>query len=289
MFLIHQNSVFMIRSGKAKLLLVCFLAIIYTGKTQELLNRENSTKFARYLHNTQQYNLAAIEYERILSFSPADAEITINLLKAYRLGNICKNSFKNIEVLGAKSLLVNEMVATEYLNLALTCNCCYEKTDFERAMFSLHSEKQVLYKLGYHLLNQEYDSLFRIKEINRELITRSYSSVFEPINRMEHFRRKSPGLALAMSSVLPGSGKAYAGYWGDAVMSFIFVSSNAWLSYRGFSKKGVESASGWIFGSMSFGFYLGNIWGSGRAAKTYNEIEYQKHYSEAKNSIYNHF
>jgi hypothetical protein len=285
MFLIHQNNDSMILSGRTTFLLLCFLAIFKPGQTQELFNKENSKKFAQYLLNTQQYNLAAIEYERILSASSADAEITTNLLKAYRLGSLCNNSFKNIEVLGAKRLLTNETVAAEYLNLALSCNCCYKKTDFEKALLSLQPEKQAFYKLGYYFLSQENDSLFSFKEMNRSLLTRSYPSVFDPIERMEHFRGKSPGLAVTMSAVIPGSGKAYSGYWGDAIMSFLFVSSNAWLSYRGFNKRGIKSASGWIFGSMSFGFYLGNIWGSGRAAKTYNEIEYQKIYNEAKSSI----
>jgi hypothetical protein len=61
------------------------------------------------------------------------------------------------------------------------------------------------------------------------------------------------------------------------------------MSYRGFSKKGVKSANGWIFGSLTVGFYFGNIFGSYKAAKNYNQIEYDKLYNEAKAAVYSGF
>lgn len=279
----------MILSGKNILLYFSLLFIFKTGNSQDLFNVENSKKFANYLLNTRQYNLAAMEYERILSIGKPDAEISSNLLKTYRLGNICEQSFQNFKTLETERFLENQMVAKEFLNLALTCNCCYLESDFNRAVSSLDAKTQAFYRMGYYFFNEEKDSLFSFKENNKNLLINSYPSVFNAIEKMDNFNRKSAGLAMAMSAVLPGSGKAYSGLWGDAVMSLMFVSSNAWLAYRGFDKKGVKSASGWIFGGVSLGFYMGNIWGSGKAAKTYNEFEYEKMYHDAKNSIYSHF
>jgi hypothetical protein len=289
MFLILQNNDFMIPSGKNILLFFILLFIFKTGNSQDLFNVENSKKFANYLLNTRQYNLAALEYERILSISKPDAEISSNLLKTYRLGNICEQSFPNFKALEIEKFLGSKIVAKEFLNLALTCNCCYLENDFNLALSSLDTNSQAFYKLGYYLFKEEKELLFSFKEENKNLLENSYPSVFNAVEKMDNFNRKSPGLAMAMSAVLPGSGKAYSGLWGDAVMSLMFVSTNAWLAYRGFNKKGVESASGWIFGSVSLGFYMGNIWGSGKAAKTYNEVEYEKMYHDAKNSIYSHF
>jgi hypothetical protein len=279
----------MILSGKNTLLFFIFLFLFKTGNSQDLFNVENSKKFANYLLNTRQYNLAALEYERILSISKPDAEISSNLLKTYRLGNICEQSFLNFRALETEKFLSNKTVAKEFLNLALTCNCCYQESEFDLAISSLDTSTQPFYRLGYYFFNKEKDLLFSFKEKNKNLLENSYPSVFNAVEKMDNFKRKSPGLAIAMSAVLPGSGKAYSGLWGDAVMSLMFVSSNAWLAYRGFNKKGVKSASGWIFGGVSLGFYMGNIWGSGRAAKTYNEVEYEKMYHDAKNSIYSHF
>ncbi len=65
-------------------------------------------------------------------------------------------------------------------------------------------------------------------------------------------------------------------------MSLAFVSTNAWLSYRGFDKKECKAPVDGFFGGISLGFYLGNIWGSGHAARTRNELQYEKLYDEAK-------
>jgi hypothetical protein len=79
-----------------------------TGNAQDLFNVENSKKFANYLLNTRQYNLAALEYERILSIAKPDAEISSNLLKTYRLGNICEQSFQNFRTLEIEKFLGNK-------------------------------------------------------------------------------------------------------------------------------------------------------------------------------------
>jgi hypothetical protein len=284
-----QNNDFMILSGKNSLLFFILLFLFNTGNSQDLFNVENSKKFANYLLNTRQYNMAAMEYERILSISEPDAEISSNLLKTYRLGNICDQSFQNFKALEIEKFLGNNTVSKEFLNLALTCNCCYLESDFNQALSSLDINSRAFYRLGYYFFNEDIELLFSFNDENKNLLENSYPSVFNAIEKMDNFNRKSPGLAMAMSAVLPGSGKAYSGLWGDAVMSLMFVSSNAWLAYRGFNKKGVKSASGWIFGGVSLGFYMGNIWGSSKAAKTYNEVEYEKMYHDAKNSIYSHF
>lgn len=278
----------MIPSGKISLLLL-LLMLCNIGNSQNLFNAENSKKFARYLETTRQYKLAAVEYERILSIEKSDPEIYADLLKTYRLGNICANSFQNLKELNVNRFFSNPNVASEYLNLSLTCNCCYTQSYFADALSSVGSNKKIFYKLGYYLFTEQKDSLSQVTFNNLSLLNSNYPKLLNNIENIESFNRKSPGLAMAMSAVIPGSGKAYSGYLGDAVMSFIFVSTNAWLSYRGFSKKGINNANGWIFGGISLGFYLGNIWGSGRTARTYNQIEYEKLYNEAKNSIYSHF
>ncbi len=279
----------MILSDKKLLFFLLLFFLLKSGSSQDLFNAENSRRFANYLMNTRQYHLAAIEYERILNISPPDDETGINLLKAYRFDNNCNSSFQNFRALKMESLLKSSAVAKEFLNLALACNCCYTDSAFGQALLPLDGDTRQFYRLGRFFFGNENDSLFHLKNTFQNQLLNSYPSVFYSIEKMESFQRKSPGLAAAMSTILPGSGKAYSGFWGDAVMSFAFVTSNAWLSYRGFSKKGTKSASGWIFGGLSLGFHLGNIWGSGRAARTYNEIEYEKLYNEAKSNIHSHF
>ncbi len=279
----------MIRLSNLNLLFVFLFLFHLSGKSQDLFNAESSKKFARYLFSTQQYQLAANEFERILNLEPNDTLVYMNLLQSYRFGENCQTSFNNLNALNADRFFVNPSIASEYLKLSLTCNCCYQQNYFNEALHTLDKRNQVFYQLGLYVLAENKDSLIRFSHRHKELLTNNYPSLLQKVNEIENFNEKSPALAAAMSAIIPGSGKAYSGFWGDAVMSLVFVSSNAWLSYKGFNKKGVESANGWIFGSISMGFYLGNVWGSGKAAKDYNRIEYEKMYKDAKGSIYTHF
>ena len=43
-----------------------------------------------------------------------------------------------------------------------------------------------------------------------------------------------------------------------------------WQSYAGFNKNGIESGYGWVFGTLATGFFIGNIYGSAKAANTRN-------------------
>lgn len=85
-------------------------------------------------------------------------------------------------------------------------------------------------------------------------------------------KRKSPLLAGLMSAVIPGSGKFYAGYRGQAISSmiptFIFAAAAAESYYRAGPKSAQFITAASLFGI----FYIGNIWGSVLSVKTFYEI-----------------
>jgi hypothetical protein len=84
-------------------------------------------------------------------------------------------------------------------------------------------------------------------------------------------------------------GKVYSGRWKDGLVSLLFVGATGFQAYRGFSQKGSESIYGWIMGSLSVGFYIGNIFGSVKAAKIYNTNQ-NRIYSEKVTHYYiDHF
>ncbi len=278
----------MIQLNKKLLLFTCFILFFEIGNAQNLFNSENLKKFANYLQNTHQYSLAANEYERILSVSPGDTGIYINLITAYRLGNDC-NSFQTLETFKVNQLFGHPTIASEYLKLTLTCNYCYNNSLFSEAILALNTNNKVFYKMGQYVFSENKDSLICFANQNASILAGNFPDIFSNAKEIELMKEKSPFVAASMSALIPGSGKAYSGFWGDAIMSFLFVSTNAWLSYQGFKKKGVKSATGWIFGSISFGFYTGNIWGSARAAKNRNEAIYHTLYDEAKDNYYKRF
>jgi hypothetical protein len=278
----------MILLTKRILVFIYFIFFFGIGNTQNLFNSENLKKFAGYLQYTHQFELAANEYERILSITPGDTGIYKNLLEVYRLGNDC-NSFPRLETFRVNQYFQHTDIASEYLKLSLTCNCNYNNPLFSEALKALDPNKKAFYEMGRYIFSEDEESMILYSKNNTSILVTNFPDILSSAQKIELMNEKSPFIAASMSALLPGSGKAYSEFWGDAIMSFLFVSTNAWLSYQGFKKKGIESATGWIFGTISFGFYTGNIWGSANAAKNRNKALYKELYDEARKNYYKRF
>ena len=294
-YLIQLNIILILRHidtmiplNKRTAVFILFILFFKIGNTQNLFDSANSKKFAGYLQNTHQFELAVHEYERILSVNPEDTGVFINLMESYRFGNDC-NAFQRLEQLKVRRYIHHPSIASEYLKLSIICNANYNNAVFSEALAVLDPAEKAFYEMGRYIFSEDRESLVVYAGQNAGILNTYYPDIYANAKSIEGMKRKSPFLAASMSAVIPGSGKAYSEFWGDALMSFIFVTSNAWLSYRGFKKNGLESATGWIFGSISFGFYSGNIFGSARAARYRNKASYKILYDDAKNNYYKRF
>jgi len=83
--------------------------------------------------------------------------------------------------------------------------------------------------------------------------------------------KKYPILGAIMSSIIPGSGKFYAGRSFDGIYSFLLVLSPVISSY--FSFRDGNKTMGYIYGSIGGMLYLGNIYGSYKACEIYNRYQ----------------
>ena len=83
-------------------------------------------------------------------------------------------------------------------------------------------------------------------------------------------KRKSPWLAGLLSTIIPGSGKIYAGRWKDGLIALFMTSSTAFVSIKGFQNDHHKFYP-WALGTIAAVYYSGNIYGSSQAAKKYNE------------------
>jgi hypothetical protein len=255
---------------------------------EEILNYENSLKFARYLLSTNQYDFAQEEYEKINFFWPGDSTGTLELVKTYRLNRRCDmlgNSFMIVQDNIFKNTSANH--AKEYLNFALSCKS--ESDNFFTVSSLLTQEERSFYDLSYYWMTEQYDQAFTFSSENAEMAGPYSARLYRLTEDFKGEKYKSPALAAAMSVVLPGSGKLYSKKPGDAVISFLFVASNAYASYRAFNKKGIKSVNGWIFGGLAFSYYSAGIWGSSKAAKRYNSDLKKRYQDNAENIIYNSF
>lgn len=97
------------------------------------------------------------------------------------------------------------------------------------------------------------------------------NSDFENLNLLcQSYKSKSPGLALFLSSLIPGSGKWYTGSFGAFASSFLTISSFA----TGTVVTGIQSQwKSWqpyVFGSCGVILYIAELYGSYQSAKRYN-------------------
>lgn len=85
------------------------------------------------------------------------------------------------------------------------------------------------------------------------------------------YKTKSPGLALFLSMIVPGSGKWYTGSFGTFFSSFLTIGSFvAGTVYTGIQTEW-KSWQPYVFGVCGLVLYITDIYGSYQSAKRYND------------------
>ncbi len=265
---------------KFNYLLILFIFIKLTPlQSQDLYDLPHSLKFAGYLFNNGEYSFAAKEYYRLFvttNFNDSIAEKLGRSLFLSKQYDILRNTFNNVygndnipchlNTMYIKSLIVDASmpISSAWIN-GENCLSPQEKDYFSMTNMLLHN--------NYEEAHQIYSS--KIKNQNMK----KYEDIFAII---DNTRYKKVWASVAMSAIIPGSGKAYCGYWKDGLFSFLMFGLSSWQAYSGFHKKGVKSAYGWINGGIALAFYSGNIYGSIKSANQYNhQINHNIHH-EAK-------
>lgn len=142
----------------------------------------------------------------------------------------------------------------------------------------LHSEYMAMQKAGLTLLNKNYEaypnsskefsySYFPVEKEQKELDI-YYQDLIS-------FKPKSMALAGVMSTVIPGTGKMYAGKLGEGVSAMLVVSILGAMTVENYVKRGLTNYKTITFGSLFTVFYLGNIYGSMVSVKVYRDEFYK--------------
>ena len=230
-----------------------------------IFDLSHSTSFAKYLMISQQYDLAAIEYERMTFMQPTSDSIKYNLLLAYRLSGKPMQATARYRQLYAQP-------APQFV-LKETCKSYMAASDLVGLKVLLMQENTLSplekdrFTLGLHFMNKERKKSYELVQASPNFKNSKYNTLIESSLML---RQKNPWLSAGLSMVVPGLGKVYTGRWKDGVFAAIMVGTLGWRSYRLFKRKGAESVFGWVFGAATAGFYAGNVWGSYRAAQLYN-------------------
>ncbi len=251
--------------GKMIVIVGLLLGMNVGVKAQDLFARDNSYKFADYLYGNFEFKLAEMEYQRLFFADKSDSLAAVRyFLCNYKLENYKENEkvyLKFVKPLDEHPFVVDEV----FIRSLVLLNSPELSLELDEIK-PLHAD---YYNMTHLMLNSEWDKAREVSAHSDDEWCKKNASI---LVLQDNLTYKKPGVAVALALAIPGAGKAYAGYWKDALFSFVFVSLSAWQSYRGFDKKGVESAYGWIYGGMATGFYIGDIFGSYKAVHKRNHL-----------------
>lgn len=258
---------------------------VLTLRSQNIYDLDHSREFARYLMVTQQYSLATGEWERVLFLNPADSSARLNLVKSYRLAGHPDEGWSRLNSWYPAGTLSNDF-AREAVQLTFHLS---DFSSFQTVMVrsvNLPPAERNNYYLGAWLLEGSWAGPRGSRQLDPEWIAGAGQPLLQLYDKTGSIKYKSPAAATALSALVPGLGKIYSNDWKDGLFSLLFVGTNVWQSYRGFSRKGIESVTGWIFGALAAGFYTANLFGSWKSAGDYNNKQIDLIRHEAESLLY---
>ena len=239
----------------------------------------NSMAFADYLFTAGEYQLAAIEYERVVFSDSTNLMARMMLVKSYRMQGEYQKGISRINSFFKSYSEIPDGMATELGRLLLHDQKFDETNDLLNLNNNISGNDRLFLRLSDEMLKGDFKSASILLENNSGKDAGFITGYGNLLELERAFSYKKPGVSVMMSAIIPGSGKVYSGFWKDGLISFIFVAASAYQSFRGFDQNGVKSVYGWIFGSLAAGFYIGNLYGSGKSANQHNsEFRHKIHH-----------
>ncbi|MDA7501720.1 hypothetical protein N8482_00435 [Chitinophagales bacterium] len=234
----------------------------------DVFDLDHSLEFADYLWENNRPLEASREYERCLFLDKDNEGIKWKLARSLMAAKLRPQANKRILHWFPLQQMPNRFGIVYARNQYALQNFQALSFEFDELKL-LDIDQRTVGKTALYLRQYEWESANSQIQLIPESATKQAST-----NLLQSGRsivRKSPALATLFSIVIPGTGKMYANRWIDGIFSLLIVSSTAYGSYSGFRDSGIKSFRGWFFGAFALGFYLGNIWGSHKAARLFNE------------------
>jgi len=270
--------------GPALVVLVAFAAAPTPAQAPpDYYAPERLREFAEYLFQRGDYVRAAGEYQRYLFVTDLSAgrdSVLFRIGLAYRLGGQPRRAIAALEEALALGRDLNLREACTYQ----IARAQLDLGEYRRSIETLkaHPPASREFRQRYtnlravnHLRLREWDAAYCIVTASgqsEDPRTDSLSAALAEYARQGmNLPRKSVPLAIALSSVMPGAGKFYAGRTYDGIMSLLLVGLTGWQAYDGFRRGGRDSVKGWIYGAISAGFHAGNVYGAFVATRSYNK------------------
>jgi len=270
-------------------IIIILLIISFVGNSQNIFDSLHTAQYASYLFNNQQYNLAITEYERLVFLSPNNEQAKLQLIKSYRKTEQFGNGINRLDLFQAnENFVMTNDFSNEYVKLLLLDKQNLKAEYFIRQSNILNQTQKNEYTLSVFLLDRNYSKSNNFI-LENKVQTDYYKSLVEISNSAQNIKYKNPFMAMFLSVFVPGLGKVYTNDWKDGLISIFFIGVNGYQSYRYFDKHGTKSVLGWAFAGISFGFYTGNIYGSFKSAKRYNNRQDYEIQQRVEKTVFGNF
>lgn len=241
-----------------------FRTLMISAQSDTIIQNEDQLyRFAKFLKNEKEYKFATEEFERLNFLYPNKINYVKELLYCARLNG-------DFDRIALKFKIDNHTSRDIIFEYALGLVGAEKRVEAVRLLKqsgiqndSSFTEKvlKVIYAIDL-LDGKKVDDNYLLSDNELRSLTAEYVTL----------PSKSTFKAGLLSSMIPGSGRVYTKDWKNGILGFLFIAGTGWQSYSRFKKSGISSAGGWIYGGLSFGFYLGNIYGSVVSARKYNQL-----------------
>lgn len=255
-------------SKRIKLILLVLLSVGRVYGQANLFDAQHRSSYAQHLYNNGLYELAIPEYLQVLQ-TDTNRQNMLLLMQCYRFAHQTPKA-KQWADCHFKHKPLPHPICNEYA-IGLAETGLYDT--LAAAHFWANSADTLAIKqlkISSLLFKAQYKKAQQQTATNAAFVP--YQSIAAEGLRL---KSKKVWVARGLSVVVPGAGKVYAGQWKDGLITLATVGVMGWQAQRGFAAKGTHSVYGWITGTMGFGYYLGGIYGAGRAARVQNARVHQ--------------
>ena len=257
-------------------------SILYAGDFSETyhdLRGKEIYRFSLDLFKQAEYFRAITEAKRYISLFPQGK----NIEDMYRITGdsyfMAREWSSAIEAYDEfienfpNSRYINQVLFNKAVSLVKEKNYQEAKVLFQKIIVSSNMElknESLRWKILLLIQENNFEELERLldDEFIRYELEQKINIIEKTIDVKKNITYKSPRLAVAMSSVLPGSGQFYVGRYEDGVYAFILNALFITGTYFAFDSENYPL--GGIMVIFSVGWYSGNLYSAANGAHKYN-------------------
>lgn len=259
-----------------KLLSCCWLYTLLLMPEAFAQSVDTELKFARYLFSRKNYEEADLVLNKLtgrsLSRNQEDSLYFLLGHLSYSQQRL-QNSIANFSKVSpaSKSLYTEALFYSSFQQAYL-----HEYTTATLTLRQLSTSDSGVLRLqqlqlaGIALLERKvshYDSIATHFSRSHYVTGAQEQRLEEHRKRIVQQPRRSPALAAALSAVVPGAGKFYAGNKGQGLYTLLISSVLGLQAWEGYEKAGPRSARFIIYSSLFTSLYIGTVWGSAFSVK----------------------